>query len=130
MDNKKIVITKVGEPTAPPPKPVSSAGAHVPLHRTSKSPRSILKKTIKGVRDPSKAAPLKKGMKKHTLKVFTEKTVKKHRKTLKKKISKMSDSKVKEIVQNAGLVNNPATPPAVAREILKNAAGAGFVSIE
>jgi hypothetical protein len=133
MASKTITITKVGDEKAPP----SVKKEEVPIVASSRKkstktfPRSILKKTSKivGVRDPAKSGILKKGMRSHTLRLMTDKGLRKHRKTLKHKISKMSDSKVKDIIQKAGLVTNPSTPPNIARQILDSAAGAGFVSV-
>jgi hypothetical protein len=131
MSESNVTITKLGADAdkkpivVETPKPVPTAG----VRKTMKSyPRSILKK-VHGVRDPAKAPPMKKGMKKHTLKLLTDKGARKHRKTLKQKISKMSDSKVKDIVQKAGLLKNPEVPASIARQILDSAAGAGFVSV-
>ena len=125
--DKKIVIQKVGsDEKAPEPK---SGG-----RKTLKTfPRGVLKKpskfTLKGVTDPAKAPPLKKGTKKHTLRMLTEKGHRKHRKTLKRRISSMSDAKIQDIVQSKGLVRNSKTPPAISRQILDNAVSAGFVSV-
>jgi hypothetical protein len=60
--------------------------------------------------------------------MLTEKGFKKHRKTMKRRIAKLSDAKVSEIVQKSGLVVNPKTPPGISRQILDNAVSAGFVS--
>ncbi len=118
--DKKVVITKVdGGKTDAPKKTVKTF------------PRGILKTSklkLKGVSNPTKAPP-KKGVLKHTLKLLTDKGLRKHRKTLKKKISKLSDTKVKEVMSASGLSVNETTPPAVAREILDNAVSAGFVSL-
>jgi hypothetical protein len=126
METKKITVTKVGSEE----KPAAKSGGR----KTVKTfPRGIMKKsskfTLKGTSDPAKSPPLKKGMKKHTLRMLTESGMKKHRKTLKRRISGMSDSKVKEIVSTKGLVLNPKTPPAISRQILHNAVSAGFVSV-
>jgi hypothetical protein len=123
--DKKITIQKMGDE----PKPEPKTGGR----KTVKTfPRGIMKKskfTLKGVTDPAKSPSLKKGMKKHTLRLLTEKGMKKHRKTLKRRISDMSDSKVQEVVRNKGLVLNPKTPPGISRQILDNAVSAGFVSV-
>jgi hypothetical protein len=121
MASKNITIQKLG---GDEPKPG---------RKTQKTfPRGIMKKTskftLKGTSDPAKAPPLKKGMRKHTLRMLTEKGMKKRRKTLKNRISSMSDSKIKEIVNGKGLVLNPKTPPEISRQILHNAVSAGFVS--
>ena len=95
-------------------------------------PKGIMKKskfTLKGTSDPAKSPSLKKGMRKHTLRMLTEKGLKKHRKTLKRRISSMSDSKVQDVVRSRGLVLNSKTPPAISRQILDNAVSAGFVSV-
>jgi hypothetical protein len=104
------------------------------IKKTSRTyPRGIVKKaskfTIKGTSDPSKSPPMKKEMKKHTLRMLTEKGMKKHRKTLRNRILKMSEPKLKEIVESKGLVRNVNTPSKISREILDNAVSAGFVSI-
>ena len=124
MASKQITIQKVGADEVPEPK---KAGK-----RTIKTfPKGILKKTLKlkGVVDPAKSPPLKKGMKKHTLRMLTERGLKKQRKTLKNRISRLGDKQVSEIVRNKGLVLNPKTPPAISRQILDNAVSAGFVSV-
>jgi len=125
MASKQITIEKIGADEAPAePK---KAGK-----RTIKTfPKGILKKTLKlkGVVDPAKAPPLKKGMKKHTLRMLTEKGLKKQRKTLRNRISRLGDKQVSEIVRNKGLVLNPKTPPTISRQILDNAVSAGFVSV-
>ena len=96
-------------------------------------PRGVLKKTskftLKGVVDPAKSPALKKGMRKHTLRMLTERGHRKLRKTAKRRISSMSDAKIQDIVQSKGLVRNSKTPPAISRQILDNAVSAGFVSV-
>lgn len=131
MSAKTVTITKVGDNASPPPvikKEVPSPVTAGKKRTTIKTfPRGILKKTAKilPVRDPAKAP----AMRKHTLKLLTDKGMKKHRKTLKKKIAKLSDARVKDVVQKAGLVKSDNVPPAIARQILDSAAGAGFVSV-
>jgi hypothetical protein len=126
MASKNITIQKIGAEEKAPE--VKTGG-----RKTLKTfPRGIMKKskfTLKGVIDPSKSPSLKKGMRKHTLRLLTEKGMKKQRKTLKRRISSMSDSKVQEVVRNKGLVLNPKTPPGISRQILDNAVSAGFVSV-
>jgi hypothetical protein len=121
--DKNIIIQKLGAD-------VQSGGK--PKKTVKTFPRGVLKKskmTLKGVSDPAKAPPLKKGMRRHTLRMLTDKGLKKHRKTLKQRISKMSDSKVQDIVRGKGLVTNLSTPPHISRQILDNAVSAGFVSV-
>ena len=125
MDNKKIVIQKMGDDSPPP---VATAGAKSKTVKTF--PRGVLKKFhLKGVKDPAKSPPLKKGMQKHTLRMLTEKGLKKHRKTQRRRLASMPDAKVKEIVTAKGLVKNPKTPAHISRQILDNAMAAGFVSV-
>jgi hypothetical protein len=128
MASKNIVIQKMGADDPKPAEPKSGG------RKTLKTfPKGIMKKsskfTLKGTSDPAKSPALKKGMRKHTLRMLTEKGLKKHRKTLKRRISSMSDSKVQEVVRGKGLVLNSKTPPAISREILRNAVSAGFVSV-
>jgi hypothetical protein len=85
-----------------------------------------LKKTskikLKGVRDPSSS-------KKHTIRLLTSKGHKRHAKTMKRKISNLTDKKVTEITKNAGLVKNSDVPSHLKRQILDHAVSAGFVSL-
>jgi len=131
MNNTKtITITKVGDDSPPPaPKPVLPKKGGKTM-RTY--PRGVLKSkfNIKGVSDPAKGSPVKKTMKKHVIHIITDKGAKRHRKTLRKRISKMSDQKVKELVNKNGLLKNPNTPPSIMREILEGGAIAGFVSLD
>jgi hypothetical protein len=132
----KVVITKVDDvaespKTVSPPKP-QPVGAK----RTMKTfPKGVLKTLkhklhLKPVHDPAKPPPLKKMMKKHTIRLMTDKGVRRHRKTLKKKIAGLSDQKVKELVVKNGLLKNPNTPTAILREMLEGGAVAGFISLE
>jgi hypothetical protein len=125
MDSRKITIQKI-EDHAPPP--VATVGAKRKTVKTF--PRGVLKKfQLKSVKDPAKSPPLKKGMQKHTLRILTEKGLKKHRKTQKRRLASLPDAKVKEIVAAKGLVKNPKTPAHISRQILDNAMAAGFVSV-
>jgi len=125
MDSRKITIQKI-EDHAPPP--VATVGAKRKTVKTF--PRGVLKKfQLKSVKDPAKSPPLKKGMQKHTLRMLTEKGLKKHRKTQKRRLASLPDAKVKEIVAAKGLVKNPKTPAHISRQILDNAMAAGFVSV-
>jgi len=125
MSKSTMKIIKVGG-DEPPKAPEQKAGKTLKTY-----PRGVLKKSfkLKGVADPAKSPPLKKGMRKHTLRLLTEKGSRKYRKTLKKKIADMHDSKVKDLVQKNGLVTNPKTPAHVSRQILDNAISAGFLSL-
>ena len=125
MESRKITIQKI-EDHAPPP--VATTGAKRKTVKTF--PRGVLKKfQLKSVKDPAKSPPLKKGMQKHTLRMLTEKGLKKHRKTQKRRLASLPDAKVKEIVAAKGLVKNPKTPAHISRQILDNAMAAGFVSV-
>jgi hypothetical protein len=96
-------------------------------------PRGVLKKTsklnLKGVKDPAKSPALKKGMRKHTLKMLTDKGLNKQRKTMRNKLKNLDSKKVHEIAEKSGLHLSSNTPPGIAREILSNAVSAGFVSM-
>ena len=94
-------------------------------------PKGILRKTnkIKPVRDPAKPPPTRKDIRKHTVRVLTEKGVQARRKTLRKRIHGMREEKVTEILQKAGVSLNPKTPPAMRREMLEGAVEAGMISL-
>lgn len=140
MATKTITIKKVDQ-LAEKPKVEEVKPEHKPIlkkekgSRTMKTfPKGVLKTVkqkhfLKPVSDPAKSPPLKKTMKKHVIQLMTDKGVRRHRKTLKKQISKMSDERVKEMVMKHGLLKNPKTPPSIMREMLEGGAIAGFVSL-
>ena len=118
---KNMVIPKVEEPKLDGGKKRKS---------TSTFPRGILKTSkvkIKGVSDPAKHPPLRKFMKKHTIKLLTDSGVKHRRKMIQKKVEKMSDTHVKELVIKHGLSKGNA-PPKLLREILEGGMLSGFIS--
>lgn len=140
----KIIKEETSEPpklssSTTPPRPVPMVPAAPSRNEGGKRksmktfPRGILKTKkakIHGVSDPAKAPPLKKFMKKHTIRLLTEKGVSKQKKTIKRRLDKMSDQKVKQIAMKAGLVKSADVPPKLAREMLGSAMIAGFVSSE
>lgn len=131
-----VVINKLSEvagkpetASTPPPSILKKGGKSM---RTF--PRGVLKTAkhkpaIKAVSDPAKAPPLKKSMKKHTIRLITDKGLRRHKKTLRRKIAKMSDEKVRELISKHGLLKNQKTPPAIMREMLEGGAMAGFISL-
>lgn len=137
--NGKVIVTKIDtvadkpkmvEEKKPEPKSILKKGG-----KTMKTfPRGVLKTSknklhLKSVADPAKPPPLKKTMRKHTIQLMTDKGVRRHRKTIRHQISKMSNEKVKELVSKHGLLKNPSTPPSVMREMLEGGAIAGFVTL-
>ena len=138
-----VKITKVGG-EEPVPRKITDEEKKDPIlppslqpgggKKTLKTfPRGILKTAkvkIKGVADPAKAPPLKSSIKKHTIRILTDKGLKKHRKTIKKKISKLSDAKAKELAMKAGLVKSESMPGHMVKDVLTGAATAGFVSLD
>jgi hypothetical protein len=109
------------------PKPILKAGKKKSMKTF---PRGVLKKTLKvrPVSDPAKPPPFKKSSRKHTIRLFTDKGESRRRKTIKKKIAKMSDGKVDEMVQKHNLLKNSETPSRIKREMLSGAMMAGFIS--
>jgi hypothetical protein len=92
-------------------------------------PRGILKTSkIKAVQDPAKHPQLKKTMKKHTIRLLTDSGVSHRRKTIKNKVDKLSDQKVKEIVIKAGLSKGRG-PPSLLRQMLEGGMLSGFISL-
>lgn len=119
--SEKLVITKVGGEVVE--KKTASA------RKTMRTfPRGILK--VKGVKDPAKAPPLRKTAKRGTFQLVTDVGMKKHRKTIRKKLSKMSNEKVKSIAQKNGLLKGSGTPPSLVRDIVEGGAIAGFISLD
>ena len=131
--SKPITIVKVGE--APPPEKKEVPPVAGKRKSLKTFPRGILKTSrskfhLKPTSDPAKPPPLKKTMKKHTIRLLTDKGARQHRKTIKQRVSKMSDEKVKKLVAGAGLLKNPTTPVSVMREMLEGGMVAGFLSSE
>ena len=130
MDTKVVKIHKMDDiPVKEVADPKLEGGK-----KKSKSlktfPRGILKTVkskIKPVSDPAKHPPLKKFMKKHTIRLLTDSGVSQRRKTIKQKVAKMPDSKVKELVVKTGLSKGNG-PPALLRQILEGGMLSGFVS--
>ena len=123
-DSSKPVIT-IEEP--------QTATARQQRKATMKTyPKGVLKKTakIKPVRDPAKAPPFKKGVRKHSVRVLTEKGIESRRKTIRAKIKSMKDDEVRERLRRAKVSHNPKTPPHVLRDILEGGMEAGMISPE
>jgi hypothetical protein len=115
---ERVVITKVGETPSPIHKGKS--------RKTLKTfPKGILK-----VSDPAKSPPKRKTLKSQTIQLVTERGSKRFRKTLKRKISKLSDAKVRSLVEKNGLLKNKNTPPALMREMVEGGVLSGFISLE
>lgn len=118
--DKKITVQKLGVEV---PKQEKQEGGQ----KVKPMPKSILKKTsklkLKGLRDPAKSS------RRHTVKLLTSKGHRRHDKTMKKKIGKLSDRKVQELTMGSGLVKNPEMPQHLQRQILDHAVSAGFVSL-
>lgn len=92
--------------------------------KTTKTfPRGIMK--IRPVGDPAKHPPFKKS-RKHTIRLMTDSGASRHKKTIKQKIAKMSDEKVKQAVINSGLSKGNA-PTGLLRAMLEGGMMAGFV---
>jgi hypothetical protein len=122
-------IQKVGQDAPPPssPPPVVRAGKK----RTMRTfPRGILKTTIKGVRDPAKAPPIRKSAMRGTLRIMTEKGIDKRRKQIKKTIRNMPDRRVREELKRAGMALSEKTPPHIAKEILEGGMEAGMIVVK
>jgi hypothetical protein len=122
MSEKRVVITKLGETASMPemkPKITRVAG------------KSILKTArIIPSSDPAKSPPIKKSMKRHTIRLLTKKGSRDQRKSLRRKVAKLSDTKLKQIASNYGILKNPNTPIPILREMVEGGAVAGFLSIE
>ena len=124
-----MVITKVGGDTSVS-KPVDTNPVPVAGKRKTMRtyPRGVLK--VKGVKDPAKSPPLKKTSKRHTVQILTDVGAKKHRKTIRKKVKKMSNEKVRSIANNHGLLKGSGTPTSLVRDMVEGGAIAGFISLE
>ena len=130
MDEKVIKITKMDDSPSKSPPELAKTDGGKKKKSVKTYPRGIMKTAkvkIKPVSDPAKHPPLKKFMKKHTIRLLTDSGIHHRRKTIKRKIDKMSDSKVKEMVIKAGL-SKGSGPPYLLRQILEGGMLSGFVS--
>jgi hypothetical protein len=131
MTDKKVTITKIGEVESKPVSSTPTASAPSAPSAGQRQTKGILKTAkIRAVSDPAKSPPVKKSMKKHTIRLLTKKGTRQHRKTLRRKISTLSDSKVKQIASNYGLLKNPDTPVPILRQMIEGGAIAGFLSVD
>ena len=129
----KYMIHKVGQSPqvqtsdVERPEPVKMAGRKKSMKTF---PRGVLKRggTIKAVRDPAKAPPMKN--RKGTLRILTEKGAAKKRQQIKHTVRNMSDYKVRETLRKAGMPVNPATPAPLAKEILEGGVEAGMIVLK
>lgn len=122
---KEVKIVRVGaEPEAPKEKEAPKSIIKGSARKTQKTfPKGILK-----VRDPAKAPPRRKSVK-QTIQLVTEKGSKKYRKTLKQKLNKLSDARIKQLVESNKLLKNPNTPISIQREMVEGGVVAGFISL-
>ena len=129
---ENVKIVKVGQdapvPTpTPTPLPKASVAGRKKSMRTF--PKGILKKhTIKAVRDPARAPPMKKT--KGTLRILTEKGIHARRQRIKKTVRTMPDHKVRETLKKAGMNVSYNTPPELAKEILEGGMEAGMIVVK
>lgn len=122
MSEKRVVITKLGETASMPEvKPKISRVAGKSILKTARIIPSS---------DPAKSPPIKKSMKRHTIRLLTKKGSRDQRKSLRRKVAKLSDTKLKQIASNYGILKNPNTPIPILREMVEGGAVAGFLSIE
>jgi len=81
-------------------------------------PRGILK----GVKNPTKPPPFKKGTKRHMIRIRTETSS-----HIKKRVEKMSDKKVRDIAIRSGLSKGKA-PISLLRQMVEGGMVTGFIS--
>jgi len=134
--DEKVIITKMGSEPSPnkiPVKPIEDPKLEGGKKRKSLKtfPRGILKTAklkIKPVADPAKRPPLKRSMTKRTIRLLTDKNVNDHRKTIKQKVQKLKDEKVRELVIKHKLSKGNG-PTSLLRQILEGGMLSGFVSV-
>ena len=125
---EKIKIIKLDETAEPKVEKQKS----VKRSKTIKTfPRGILRRAtskVIAVSNPSITPPMKKNMQRHTIRLFTPLGEKRRHKTIKKKVSKMSDKQVTVMITKHNLLKNQSTPSRIKREMLAGAMMAGFIS--
>ena len=127
-----VNIIKVGAtPKSVSIEPSAPVAAARPSRKSMKTfPKGVLKKTakIKPVRDPARAPPFKKGVRKHTVRVLTESGIESRRRTIRHAIKSMRDDEVRAKLKRSGVSHNSKTPPHVLRDILEGGMEAGMIS--
>lgn len=113
--SEKVVITKLESQAS-----VQKKVPHKGILKTAK---------VRPTSEPSKSPPVKKSMRTHTVRLLTNKGSKRHRKTLRHKIAKLSDEKIKDIAKRSGLLKNAGTPISILRQMVEGGAVAGFLSV-
>jgi hypothetical protein len=94
---------------------------NTPSHRTKTAKRSILK--VKGVSDPAIS-------RKHSVKMITNKALRKQRRETRKRIDSMKKEDIDRISKKSNLSLNPNTPAEIKKQILYHGVSAGFVSLD
>lgn len=118
-----VKITKLGEEkkvAVVTSQPVV-AGKRSKTMRTF--PKGILK--IKGVQNPTRSPPLKRGTRKQTISLTTQKGDRNRKHTIRKRISKMSDQRVKDVLIKHGM--SGGLPAQFNRETLIGGIEAGLI---
>ena len=130
MSAVKIIKADSSKPTITIEEPQTATSRPTRKSTMKTFPKGVLKKSakIKPVRDPAKAPPFKKGVRKHSVRVLTEKGIESRRKTIRTKIKSRKDDEVRERLRRAKVSHNPKTPPHVLRDILEGGMEAGMIS--
>ena len=115
------------EPLKDSPKEVPKEVPTVKKGSARKTQKTFPKGILK-VRDPAKAPPKRKTTQKQTIQLVTEKGSKKYRKRLNKTLKKLSDARIREIVEKNGLLKNKNTPIALQRAMVEGGVVSGFIS--
>lgn len=117
-----VKITKLGEE-----KKVAVITAPIISGKRKKTmrtfPNGILK--IRGVQNPTKSPPFKKGTRKQTISLTTQKGDRTRKQTIRKRISKLSDQKVKDVLIKHGM--SGGLPAQFNRETLIGGIEAGLI---
>ena len=125
----KIKIVKLDQVSEAPKIEKSKVSKHSKTMKTF--PRGVMKRVtakIVPVSDPAKAPPMKKSMRRHTIRILTPLGEKRRQKTIKKRVSRMSDKQVTSLITKHNLLKNESTPSRIKREMLAGAMLAGFIS--
>lgn len=126
---EKIKIVKLDQVAAAPEQKKAVVSKRSKTMKTF--PRGVLRRAtakVVAVSDPAKAPPMKKGIRRHTIRIFTPLGEKRRHKTIKKRVSRMTDKQVTEMITKNNLLKNESTPSRIKREMLAGAMLAGFIS--
>lgn len=112
----KITITRVG----------SGPRATKKQLKGILKPSGLRSESLVKTRDPAKPPPIRVKSRKVRVSIGTGR----YRKTLKRKLAKLTDAQVRGLVESNGLLKSKSMPPELMREMVEGGVLSGFISLK